>query len=149
MSAKLFFSDSPDTLARNGNVNVPGFPIEDTAQNLLVSIQDVHSFNANIVNEARIGYNLVRFSNTTQQPLLDSAFGINRSTAIAYPGLPIIRIAPNAGGIGFGTLPVLDSHGSIPTLSFADTVSITRRSHFIRAGLDICFFHGSFATKKW
>lgn len=140
LSAKLFFSDSPDTLARSGNVNVPGFPIEDTAQNLLVSIQDVHSFGANIVNEARIGYNILRFSNTTNQPLLDSDFGINRPTAIAYPGLPIIRIAPNSGGIGFGTLAVLDAHGSIPTLSFADTLSITRRSHFIRAGLEIRYY---------
>ena len=140
LSAKLFFSDSPDTLARNGNVNVPGFPIEDTAQNLLVSLQDVHSFNANIVNEARIGYNILRFSNTTQQPLLDSDFGITRSTAGAYPGLPIIRIAPNAGGIGFGTFGLIDAHGSIPTLSFADTLSITRRSHFIRPGVEIRYY---------
>lgn len=98
LSAKLFFSDSPETFERNGNVNVPGFPSENTGENLLVSIQDVFSFNANVVNEARIGYNFVRFSNTTQQPLRDSDFGINRLTAVEYPGLPIIRIAPNSGG---------------------------------------------------
>lgn len=140
LSAKLFFSNSPDTLARNFNVNVPGFPIKDTGENLLVSIQDVHSFNANIVNEARIGYTLVRFSNTTQQPLLDSSFGITRPTAITYPGLPIIRIAPNSGGISFGTFALSDAHGSIPTLSFSDTVSMTRRSHFIRTGFEIRYY---------
>jgi len=140
LSAKLFFSDAPETLARNGNVNVPGFPVKNTAQNLLLSIQDVHSFNANIVNEARIGYSLVRFSNATQQPLLDSDFGIIRATANEYPGLPVIRIAPNSGGIGIGTLVLGDSHGSIATLSFADTLSVTRRSHFIRAGLEIRYY---------
>jgi len=140
LSAKLFFSDSPETLTRNGNVNVPGFPVENTGENLLVSIQDVHSFNANIINEARIGYNFVRFSNTTQQPLLDSDFGITRSTANAYPGLPIIRIAPNAGGIGFGTFGLSNAHGSIPTAIFGDTLSITRRSHFIRAGLEMRYY---------
>lgn len=143
LSAKLFFSDSPETLARDGNVKVPGFSGENSAQNLLVSIQDVHSFNSNIVNEARIGYNFLRFSNTTAQPLLDSAFGITRSTADDYPGLPIIRIAPNSGGISFGTAPLKNSHGSIPTLSFADTLSITRRSHFIRAGLEIRYYENN------
>ncbi len=140
LSAKLFFSDSPDTLARNGNTNVPGFPVEDTGENLLVSIQDVHSFNANIVNEARIGYNFVLFSNTTQQPFLDSTFGINRSTAIEFPGMPIIRIAPNSGGISFGTFALSDAHGSIPTLSFADTLSVTRRSHFVRVGFEARYY---------
>ena len=140
LSAKLFFSDSPDTLARNGNTNVPGFPVEDTGENLLVSIQDVHSFNANIVNEVRIGYNFVLFSNTTQQPLLDSTIGINRSTAIEFPGMPIIRIAPNSGGISFGTFALSDAHGSIPTLSFADTLSVTRRSHFVRVGFEVRYY---------
>lgn len=136
LTAKFFFSDAPETLAREGNVNVPGFRINNAAKNVLASVQDVHSFSAGVTNEARIGLNLVRFASTTSQPFLDSGFGIGRPTAIEYPGMPIIRIAQNAGGIGFGTQAVRDAHGSIPTLSFADTISTIRRSHFIRAGFE-------------
>ena len=140
LSAKTFFSDAPETLARGGNVNVPGFPIENAARNLLVSIQDVHSFSANVVNEARIGWNFLRFSNTTAQPFLDSQFNITRPTAAAYPGMPIIRINQAAGGISFGTSPLSDGHGSIQTASLADTISFMRRSHFVRAGLELRYY---------
>lgn len=137
LSMKLFFADAPQTLARNGIINVAGFANEQLNTNALLSIQDLHSFSPNIGNEARIGFNLLSYENFQQFPILDDAIGIMRANSNAYPGLPNIRIAQGAGGIILGAGGLLESSGSTITSSFTDTISITRGAHFIRAGGEI------------
>ena len=136
LSLKFFFADAPQSLARNGVVNVPGFPNEQLSANALLSIQDVHSFSPNISNEARFGFNFLRYDNFQQYALSDRGI-IRRSTSTAYPGLPNIRIAGSSGGIILGSGGLLDSNGSTITSSFTDTISISRGAHFIRAGGEI------------
>ncbi len=137
LSIKFFFSDAPQELARFGGSNVPGFAVEQKNAHRILSIQNIHSFSPNITNEARIGYNLIRGNSFPRQPLLDSELGITRSTADAFPGLPLFGIAGAAGGIQFGTGFAQDQQTSAPTTSFANTVSITRGKHSIRFGAEL------------
>jgi hypothetical protein len=44
LSVKFFFSNAMPTLARNGAINIPGFPVKQIQNNRLLSIQDVHVF---------------------------------------------------------------------------------------------------------
>lgn len=140
LAIKFFFSNAPQRLALSGGANVPGLPVDQVNNNRLLSIQDTHTFNANVTNEARLGYNYIRADTFTQQPLKDSAVGITRSTADAFPGLPLIRINSNAGGIVFGTSALQDVQSTLPAATFADTLSITRGHHSIRTGTELRYF---------
>src|SRR6266568_461096 len=90
LAIKFFFSNAPQTLALSGAANVPGLPVDQVNNDRLLSIQDIHTFNAKVTNEARLGYNFIRADAVTQQPLKDSDVGLTRSTAGAFPGLPLI-----------------------------------------------------------
>ena len=144
LSIKFFFANAPQTLAISGAANVPGVPVHQVNNNRLISIQDVHSFNANVTNEARAGYNFIRANAFTRQPLNDADVGIKRSTAVAFPGLPLISIATESGGIFFGTSAVQDLFSTLPSATFADTVSIARGHHFIRAGGEVRYYQVNF-----
>jgi hypothetical protein len=137
LAVKFFFVQTPQTLALSGAANVPGFPVAEEVGNRLLSVQDVHTFNSRVTNEARFGFNFLRRDVATQQAIRDSDIGITRPTAAAFPGLPLIGIASNAGGILFGTSALQDIKFTAPVTTFAETLSITRGSHFIRAGGEV------------
>jgi hypothetical protein len=140
LSAKIFFARAPQIAALTGNTNVPGFPTQQKTDSLLVSIQDVQSFGSAVTNEARLGFNLSASNDASQPPFQTSDFDINRPTAAAYPGFPIISIAIPAGGIRFGTGAFNYQKSTIVTPTFADTLSLTRRTHTIRAGLEFRYY---------
>jgi hypothetical protein len=144
LSIKFFFVNAPQTLAISGAANVPGVPVEQVNNNRLISIQDVHSFNPKVTNEARAGYNFIRANAFTRQPLNDTDVGIKRSTAVAFPGLPSISIASESAGILLGTSAVQDLLSTLPSATFADTVSIARGHHFIRAGGELRYYQVNF-----
>lgn len=144
LAVKFFFAQTPQTLALSGAANVPGFPVAEEVANRLLSVQDVHSFNARVTNEARFGFNFSRRDVITQQAIRDADIGIARSTAGAFPGLPLIGIASNAGGVTLGTGALQDIKSSAPITTFADTLSIARGRHFIRTGAEIHYYQSNF-----
>jgi hypothetical protein len=144
LAVKFFFAQTPQTLALSGAANVPGFPVAEEVANRLLSVQDVHTFNSRVTNEARFGFNFLRRSVATQQAIRDEDVGIARSTAAAFPGLPLIGIASNAGGMLFGTSALQDQRSTAPVTTFADTLSITRGPHFIRAGGEVRYYQSNF-----
>jgi hypothetical protein len=137
MAVKFFFSDAPQTRAIDGAANVPGFPTDVQNNSRFLSVQDIHTFNSRVTNEARFGYNFISGEVVTRQSIKDTDIGIARSTADDYPGLPLIGIATSAGGILFGTSALLDFQAKQPSLTFADALSITRGSHRVRTGAEI------------
>ena len=147
LAIKFFFSNAPQTVALPGAANVPGLPVDQVNNNRLLSIQDIHTFNGNVTNEARLGYNFIRADAATQQPLKDSDVGITRSTASAFPGLPLIQINLNAGGVVFGTSALQDVQGTLPSTTFADTLSITRGRHSIRTGMELRYYEDNFNAR--
>src|ERR1041385_4198694 len=79
VTAKFFFSNGRQFLALpNGGASVPGFGADQTQNNRLLSIQYVHIFGPRSVNEARVGYSLIRNSAIGENPLKDSDVGIKR-----------------------------------------------------------------------
>jgi len=139
-AGKFFYSNAPQTLVLpsflGGGPNVPGFGNFQQNNNRLLSLQYVHVFSPTIVNEARVGYNFIRVDATPQEPVLDSAVGISRANASVFPGLPLIRIAPAAGGVVIGTSPTIDVQARAPSTTLADTLSITRGKNQIRTGAE-------------
>ncbi|MEO6391005.1 MAG: TonB-dependent receptor, partial [Pyrinomonadaceae bacterium] len=140
LNVKFFFSDAPQSLGLLGGSNVPGFPVEQQNAHRILSIQDIHTLGPNVTNEARIAYNIIGGRNFPGQPVLDSALGIQRSTALEFPGLPLINIASGATGIAFGTGTSQDAQHAARTTSLADTVSISHGDHAWRFGGELRFY---------
>jgi hypothetical protein len=140
LAAKFFFLNSPQTLALFTGVNAPGFPADQKAGSRLVSIQDIHTFSPTVINETRVGYSLGRVDNSPIEPVTDADVGILRANESAFPGLSLIRIAPNAGGIAFGTASnQIDQQIAASSTTLADILSIIRGKHSIRTGAEIIY----------
>jgi len=139
LSVKFFFSNGPSSAAlptfKGSGANVPGFGLDQEQNNRVVVIQDVHTFSPRVFNDLRIGYAFNRNYASPLEPILDADVGIQRANAATYPGLGLIRIAPAAGGIVIGT-PTSILPATAFTWTLADTVSIIRGSHSIRAGAE-------------
>ena len=144
LAIKFFFSNASQTLALSGSANVPGLPVDQVNNDRLLSIQDIYIFSANVTNEARLGYNFIRSEAVTRQPLKDSDVGITRSTAGAFPGLPLIQINLNAGGIVFGSGPIQDVQAVLPSTTLADTLSMIRGRHSFRTGTELRYYENNF-----
>lgn len=138
VSVKFFFANSSPRLSlpsfRGTGPNVPGFSSDGTFNNRIVSVEQVHAFSIRFANVARIGYSFNRNNTTPDEPLDDTQVGIQRSTAAAYPGLPLVRIAPNTGGIIFGTAPAVAGRAAVWTGTLSDTITAVRGDHTLRAG---------------
>ena len=139
---KTFIANAPSYLAlpsfRGTGPNVPGFGADQRTDVRMISMQNVQSFGSNIFNEVRAGYNVHRNRTIPAQPVNDSDVGITRSTADAFPGLGLIRIAQSAGGVIIGTQTnIVQATPSVATL--ADTVTFTKRRQTVRTGTEIRF----------
>jgi hypothetical protein len=149
---KVFFADAPSTLVlpsfRGTGANVPGFGTQNENNVRVIAIQDTVAFSATLFNEARIGYN--RHANPTipEEPVNDSDVGILRSNAAALPGLPLIRIAPSAGGVVIGTpTNIGPAFPYVATLN--DTLTIARGPHTIRTGVEYRYNGVNFASRQF
>jgi len=140
LAAKFFFSNSPQTLVLpsflGGGPNLPGYGNEQQNNGRLFSLQYVRMFSPTVINELRLGYNFIRVDAFPQEPIKDSEVGITRANADTFPGLPLIRVAPAAGGFVIGTSPTIDVLATSPSTTIADTISITRGNHTLRLGAE-------------
>jgi hypothetical protein len=138
LAAKSFFANAPWKLAMFNGPNVPGFGDDRQLNHRLISIQDIQEFSPKVMNEARVGYNFVRNNSFPQEPLRDSEVGIRRAGADIFPGLPLIRIAPNARGVVFGTGSTnIDLQAVHHSATAADILSVTHGGHTIRTGAEV------------
>ncbi len=149
LAVKFFFSNAPQFLAlADGGANVPGFGADRKQNNLIISLQDVQTFNPKTINEARIGYNFIRNDTFPQEPVKDSDVGIRRANANVFPGFPLIRIAPNALGLNIGTSPLPDNRLAVSSTTAADTLSITQGRHSIRIGGEFIYYQNNFTNNQ-
>jgi hypothetical protein len=141
LSAKFFLFDAPQTLVLpsflGGGSNVPGFGNDQYNSGRILSLTDTHVFSPRVLNEARLSYSFLRVDAFPQQPINDQTLGIQRSTAAAYPGLGLIQIAPAAGGIAFGTAPLIDVVAQGGTSSASDMISMQMGKHALRLGAEV------------
>ncbi len=140
LAVKFFFANTPQFLAlpsfRNTGPNVPGFGTDQNVDNRVAAIQDLHFFNPALTNELRLGYAFNSTSTLPHEPVTDAEIGVTRPNASELPGLPMIRIAPAAGGVIIGTPTNINpAKPSVTTL--ADALSLSRGNHTLRTGLEI------------
>ncbi len=140
LAVRFFFANTSQFLAlpsfRNTGANVPGFGTDQTIDNRVAAIQDNHFFTPTLTNELRIGYALNSVSTLPHEPITDAQIGITRPNASELPGLPMIRIAPAAGGVIVGT-PTNINPAKPSVTTFADSLSLLRRNHTLRIGFEI------------
>lgn len=140
IAAKFFFSNTSQFLAlpsfRGTGANVPGFGSDAIFNNRVASVRHVHTFRPTVVNEFSVGYLLNRNNTSEREPIRDGDVGIARANALAYPGLPLIRIGQPAGGIVFGAGPQVDSLSAPATTTAENTLVFVRGHHNLRAGGD-------------
>jgi hypothetical protein len=135
LSPKFFFADAPQVDAL-GFVSLPGFASHIDTDNRVLSVRESHVFSAKSANELRFGYNFIHESEVNAEPLNDSDLGMTRSTASAYPGLPLIMLGRDDGAGTIGTQNVSLQTVSA-TLSVFDTVSLDRGNHHFRFGGEV------------
>lgn len=141
LATKVFFANAPSTLAMFNGPNVPGFDDRRQLNHRLLAFQLLSTLAKSITNEARVGYSFVRNDSFPEQPLSDIQFGIHRSNADEYPGFPLIRIAPNARGIAFGTgFANIDLQAQHHSATFGDVVAIAHDKHTFRLGGELVWY---------
>src|ERR1044072_948922 len=151
LAVKFFFSPAPQFVAvPNGGANVPGFGADQSQNNRLIAIQDIHSFSSRTINEARIGYSFISGDMFGRNPVRDSDIGIKRANAAAYPGLGIVRVGP----AGTNALTIGNSGANIDqktiesSTTFADVLSLNRGAHSFRLGGQILLYQDRITTNN-
>jgi hypothetical protein len=140
LAVKFFFANTAQFLAlpsfRGTGPNVPGFGTDQTFNNRLISIQDIHAFNPKLTNELRLGYAFNSNNTTPHEPVTDADVGISRTNSSQLPGLSLIRIAPAAGGVVIGTpSSIAPARPFVSTLG--DSFTILRGRHTLSTGAEI------------
>ena len=152
LATKFFFTNTSQFLVlpsfRGTGPNVPGYGTDQTFNNRVAAIQDIHFFTPALTNELRLGYAFGSNNTIPHEPVTDSEIGISRPNGAELPGLPLIRIAPAASGVVVGTPTSIGlTKGSVATL--ADSLSLLRRNHTIRTGFEIRFNEVNFAQQTF
>src|SRR5437870_5294493 len=142
LAVKFFFSNAPQFFALpGGGANVPGFGADRKQNNRLISLQDIHTINARVINEARIGYSFIRQDTFGRNPVKDSDLGINRANANVYPGLGLIRIGSGGNAVTIGNSGAnVDMQVNDSSTTLVDILSITRGRHSIRTGAEVIYY---------
>ena len=144
LSARFFFAQAKG-IRGLGAVALPGVPIQEEISNRVLAFEYAHTFSPRLLNDLRLGVNYLRAGISAQQHLLDSEFGIFRPTAINYPGLPTITIGPEAS-IGS---PLIDSLGTRPTITIADTLALESGKHSFRSGVEVRSYREDFTANAF
>ena len=110
---------------------VAGFGDHRTAHRQIGTINEIHIFSPNVVNEARIGFNRIAIAFVPNTPENPANFGIQNNVPFnaALPQISVTDIGLNFGGPSGFPQGRFDTAGI-----FSDTLSINRGKHTIRAG---------------
>ncbi len=137
LSVKYFFANNTTQqglYSQFGLANAlqtPGYPVNLTANNRLLTINDTHVFASGMVNEARFGYNKIPTTATPVEPFTAAQFGITTPNQARFPGMPAIALQNlfTAGPAGFSA-----SDNQADTTSFGDTLTIVKGNHTLKLG---------------
>jgi Carboxypeptidase regulatory-like domain len=110
---------------------IPGFGDHRTAHRQIGTVNEVHIFSSDLVNEARLGFNRIAISFVPNTPADPSAFGIENGVAYnrALPQITVQDIGLNFGGPSGFPQGRFDTTGV-----FSDTLSWTRGKHTVKTG---------------
>lgn len=118
---------------------VPGFGDHRTAHRQVGTLNEVHIFSPNIVNEARLGFNRIAISFAPNTPANPLTYGIQNGVSYnaALPQITVQDIALNFGGPSGFPQGRFDTTGV-----FSDTLSWNLGKHTIKTGGEFRRFIG-------
>jgi hypothetical protein len=110
---------------------IPGFGDHRTAHRQIGTLNEVHIFTPNIVNEGRLGFNRIAIAFVPNTALDPSAYGIDNGVSYnaALPQISVQDIGLNFGGPSGFPQGRFDTTGV-----FSDTLSWSHGKHTIRGG---------------
>lgn len=110
---------------------VPGFGDHRTAHRQIGTINEIHIFTPNTVNEARLGFNRIAISFVPNTALNPANYGISTgvNTGLALPQISVSDIGLNFGGPSGFPQGRFDTTGVL-----SDTLSVTKGKHSIKVG---------------
>ncbi|HLI76775.1 MAG TPA: carboxypeptidase regulatory-like domain-containing protein, partial [Acidobacteriaceae bacterium] len=111
--------------------NIPGFGDHRGAHRQIGTINEVHVFTPNTVNEARIGFSRIAISFVPNTPGNAATYGIStgNTTGLALPQITLSDIGLNFGGPNGFPQGRFDTTGV-----FSDTATLTRGKHTLKVG---------------
>ncbi len=111
--------------------NVPGFGDHRGAHRQIGTINEVHVFSPNLVNEARVGFSRIAISFVPNAPGNAATYGIDAGnvSGLALPQITVSEIALNFGGPNGFPQGRFDTTGV-----FSDTLTLTKGKHTIKTG---------------
>lgn len=111
---------------------IPGFGDTRKSRRQIFTFNETHTFNSNLVNEARFGFNRINITFTPNAKINPVDFGINEG--INEPiGLPQISITGSRLNFG-GPAPGFPQGRADTTFVFSDTLNYLRGSHSFKFG---------------
>ncbi len=110
---------------------IPGFGDHRDSHRQIGTINEVHTFNSNTVNEARLGFSRIAIAFTESTPLNSANYGISNGVT-GNAGLPQISV-PTIG-LNFGGPSGFPQERYDTTGVFSDTLSYLRGNHSIKVG---------------
>jgi Carboxypeptidase regulatory-like domain len=119
---------------------VAGFGDHRTAHRQIGTINDVHIFSPNVVNEARLGFNRIAINFTGKFSAVSSDYGIPNGVT-APIGIPQISVTDL--GLNFGGPSGFPQGRFVTTYVFSDTASYLKNKHSIKIGGEFRRFQGN------
>jgi hypothetical protein len=119
---------------------VAGFGDHRTAHRQIGTINDVHIFSPNVVNEARVGFNRIAINFADSFNAVSSVYGIPNGVTAAI-GLPQITVTDL--GLNFGGPSGFPQGRFVTTGVFSDTLNYLKGKHSIKIGGEFRRFEGN------
>ena len=116
---------------------IPGFGDTRASHRQILTLNETHIFNSNVVNEVRVGYNRIHITFTPNAQLNPADFGINNGiTANVLPQITVAGV-----GLNFGGPSNFPQGRTDTTFVVSDTVSYQRGRHGLKVGGEYRRFH--------
>jgi hypothetical protein len=119
---------------------IAGFGDHRTAHRQIGTINEVHIFSPNVVNEARFGFNRIAINFADSFNAVSSDYGIPNGVT-APIGLPQITVSDL--GLNFGGPSGFPQGRFVTTGVFSDTVTYLKGKHAIKTGGEFRRFEGN------
>ncbi len=122
---------------------IPGFGNTRLGWRQLLTLNETHIVNPSLVNEVRLGFNRIYFTDAPDAELNPVDFGINNGVNSPI-GIPQINIA---GGLNLGGPAQIPQGRGDTTIVVSDTLSYLRGRHSLKFGGEFRLFYNNNFTK--
>jgi hypothetical protein len=133
LTGRFFYARSITNLPLS-TANVPGWATDSNARNTMFVLADTHTFRANLVNIARLGF--IRFDglSSVESPL--TAQSIGQSTPTGLVTATSVAPAISIGGVTLGDAGTPKQFQVTNTFVYQDTVAYTHGRHNTAFGVE-------------